>query len=354
MKYNYKVCTRCFTYNHGPFIKSALDGFAIQQTSFPVVTVIVDDASTDNTADVIRQYMKNNFDFEDSDSYQIETEYAHIDFARHKTNKNCFFVVLYLKENHYQNGRNDEKYEYLSEWVDNAEYIAICEGDDYWTATDKLQVQVEAMDQHPEVDISAHAYKRVHALTGETVDERSLSEKEIVFPPEKAIMGEGGFVGTPTLMLRQSLWINKDKYPFWKQMSYDYTLQMAGSLRGGMLYLPEIMVNKRTRVPGSFTNRHRAASRQLSIDYNNQKAAMLVQLDTDTKGKYHNTIYARILLNNIRGYRSVKDNKYILHKYRDGMKCLPIFVKVRILTVCYLSAFIWLYRRIRYGKDGGF
>ena len=87
MEYEYLVCTRCFTYNHELYIKDALEGFAMQETSFPVVTVIVDDASTDNTAGVIRKFVEENFDLADkSVAYEKETDAVHILYARHKTN----------------------------------------------------------------------------------------------------------------------------------------------------------------------------------------------------------------------------------------------------------------------------
>ena len=57
----YMVCTRCFTYNQAPYIVDAMNGFAMQETTFPVVSLIVDDASTDGEPDVIRKYISENF-----------------------------------------------------------------------------------------------------------------------------------------------------------------------------------------------------------------------------------------------------------------------------------------------------
>ena len=139
----FKVCCRCFTFNQAKYITDALNGFTMQQTSFPFVCTIVDDASTDGEQDVIRKYMEDNFDFsEGSVSYHKETDYAHITYAQHKTNKNCYFAVLYLKENHYS--QRKPKIGYLSEWREMCEYEALCEGDDYWIVPDKLQKQVDA------------------------------------------------------------------------------------------------------------------------------------------------------------------------------------------------------------------
>ena len=143
----FKVTVSCMTYNQSKYITDAMNGFTMQQTSFPFVCTIVDDASTDGEQDVIRKYVEDNFDFsEGSVAFHKETDYAHITYAQHKTNKNCYFAVLYLKENHYS--QRKPKMGYLSEWRDMCEYEAICEGDDYWIDPLKLQKQVDYLDAH--------------------------------------------------------------------------------------------------------------------------------------------------------------------------------------------------------------
>ena len=146
--YKYLVCTRCFTYNHAHYIVNAMNGFTIQETSFPVITLIVDDASTDGEPEVIQQYLEEYF----QEPYRKEeTDYAQIICAKHKTNVNCEFVVILLKFNHY---RKKSKKSYISEWWDHAKYIALCEGDDYWIAPDKLENQVRFLEANPEYSMS--------------------------------------------------------------------------------------------------------------------------------------------------------------------------------------------------------
>lgn len=143
----FKVCCRCFTFNHSKYITDAMNGFTMQQTSFPFICTIVDDASTDGEQDVICKYVEENFDFsEGSVAYHKETDYAHITYAQHKNNRNCYFAVLYLKENHYSQKKS--KMGYLSEWRDMCEYEALCEGDDYWIVPDKLEKQVDFLDNN--------------------------------------------------------------------------------------------------------------------------------------------------------------------------------------------------------------
>lgn len=138
------VRTYCATYNHEAYIIDALRGFVMQETSFPVVYTIVDDASTDKTAEVLRQFVNDHFVVSLLDGgYDKDTDFGHVTFARHKTNTNCYFAVIYLKENHYSQKKS--KAPYLSEWMDT-KYIALCEGDDYWIDPMKLQKQVDVLE----------------------------------------------------------------------------------------------------------------------------------------------------------------------------------------------------------------
>ena len=145
----YLVWVRCFTYNQSQYIVDALDGFCKQVTDFPFVCTIVDDASTDGEQAVIRKYLIDNFEMEDNAVVRNEkTEQYQRIFARHRYNHNCYFSVLFLQENHYSIKKS--KWPYLVEWAENSEYHALCEGDDYWTDSNKLQRQVEYLICHPE------------------------------------------------------------------------------------------------------------------------------------------------------------------------------------------------------------
>lgn len=145
----FTLSVHCTTYNHANYIRETLNGFMIQKTSFPFVCVIVDDASTDGEQEVIKNHLCEHFDLKkESNSYCEETEDYIMMFARHKNNQNCFFAVYLLKYNYYQ--RKKSKMPFFSFWNEMSEYCAICEGDDYWTASCKLEKQVRYMKKHPE------------------------------------------------------------------------------------------------------------------------------------------------------------------------------------------------------------
>ena len=150
----YIVSINCITYNQSAYITDTLNGFTIQQTSFPFVAVVMDDASNDGEQVVIRSYVDEYFDHSDETGYkQWETDDAYWTFARHKENVQCYLVVAYLKRNLF---REPEKKEALvKEWM-NAKYMALCEGDDYWTDPLKLQKQVDFMETHENCSCYAH------------------------------------------------------------------------------------------------------------------------------------------------------------------------------------------------------
>lgn len=178
----FKVTVSCMTYNQSKYITDAMNGFTMQQTSFPFVCTIVDDASTDGEQEVIRKYVEDHFDFsEGSVAYHKETDYAHITYAQHKTNKNCYFAVLYLKENHYS--QHKDKSPYLKEWREGVDYMALCEGDDYWIDSLKLKKQVDFLDVNFDYSMCFHnaeIYNLCNSkLKFKIVENRDYSLKEL-------------------------------------------------------------------------------------------------------------------------------------------------------------------------------
>lgn len=119
------VC--CITYNHVNFIRDAIEGFLMQQTSFPIEIIIHDDASTDGTADIVREY---------------EAKYP---------NK---IKPIYQNENQWSKGiKPSPTYVWPKA---KGKYIALCEGDDYWTDPLKLQKQADFLEENSEYAGSFH------------------------------------------------------------------------------------------------------------------------------------------------------------------------------------------------------
>lgn len=157
----YLASVMFLTYNQRNYVRQALQSVVSQETGFPFVIALVDDASTDGTVEVIKEIVAENFDLSDTSiSYKKETDYATITYAQHIHNKNCYIAALYLKENHYQKGKGKKKDDYVSEWVDNSKYFTLCEGDDWWTNNKKLQKLVLFLEKNPDYVLVCHRYDR--------------------------------------------------------------------------------------------------------------------------------------------------------------------------------------------------
>lgn len=144
----------CVTYNHALYIEDAMNGFCMQQTTFPFVATIIDDASIDGEPEVIRRYIDAHFDLsEEGLCRQWETDDAYFIYAQHRENKNCYFAVVLLKYNFWQAKKS--KAPLIKDWK-NTKYVALCEGDDYWIAKDKLQRQIDFLKQHPYYSMCFH------------------------------------------------------------------------------------------------------------------------------------------------------------------------------------------------------
>lgn len=123
------LAIRCLAYNHEPYIRQCLDGFVMQKTNFCFIAVVHDDASTDKTADIIREYAEKYPDI---------------------------IKPIFEKENQYS--KHDGS---IRRIIDRAipqsvKYFAICEGDDYWTDSCKLQKQVNFLEANSDYSMCFH------------------------------------------------------------------------------------------------------------------------------------------------------------------------------------------------------
>lgn len=284
----FKVFVSCMTFNHSKYIVDAMNSFVMQRTNFPFVCCVVDDCSTDGEQDVIRDYLNKNFELGDCKvAYNKHTEYAEITFAQHKLNHNCYFAVVLLKENHYS--QKKDKTEYLKEWYNNVKYVAICEGDDYWIDETKLQIQSDLLDNNLSVDMCSHG--TICQKNGKEVMKMAPSLSDRILTAEETIKGGGGFLGTNSLMYRVNLY--KNKMRFRKFLTFDYTLQISGSLRGGIYYLAKDMSVYRMAVENSWCQRM-TKNPDASLNHQYRMMTMLQLLDDDTNGRFHNVIYDTI------------------------------------------------------------
>lgn len=124
----------CLVYNHKDYIRQALDSFLMQKTNFKFELLINDDCSTDGTTEIIREY---------------EAKYPHI------------IKPLYHTENQYSKSYRQGNLMSLTFNFPrvSGKYVAMCEGDDFWTDDTKLQKQYDALESHPECSFCAHTVR---------------------------------------------------------------------------------------------------------------------------------------------------------------------------------------------------
>lgn len=304
----------CNTYNHEKYIYKALEGFVMQEIDVPFEVLIHDDASTDGTAEIIREFEKK-YPTIIKPIYEVENQYSKHDGS--------------LKRIQYGRVRG--------------KYVAFCEGDDYWIDPLKLQKQFNILELHPEIDICAHA--AFIEIDGEISGVVEPSKSDMIFGTNEVIAGGGGFVASSSLMYRS--YLNKNEPEFRKMLSLDYTCQIHGALKGGMLYLSEKMSVYRLRAEGSWT---RTMGNDLTAyeKHMNRVNDMLICLDAYTNDLYHTTIEKRILHNRFVILECKKQYKQMTSKeFRPVFTDCPFRQKVKIWLGSYFPFLLNVLKEIK-------
>ncbi len=152
MDENIKVSICCLAYNHEPYIRQMLESLIHQKTNFNYEILVHDDASTDSTTDIIKEY---------------EKKYPNL------------IKPIFQKENQHSKGvRISWEYQYSRA---KGKYIAFCEGDDFWCDDNRLQKQYDIMEENPDCSICTG---RVKMIT-EQAEDLGKSIPHIVVPEGK-------------------------------------------------------------------------------------------------------------------------------------------------------------------------
>lgn len=249
------VTIRCLAYNQERYIRECLDGFVMQQTSFCFEAIVHDDASTDGTADIIREY---------------ESKYPDI------------IIPIYEQENQYSK-QNGSLRRIMDEHT-HGKYIALCEGDDYWIDPLKLQKQFDYMESHPEYSLCFHAHKNLEP-TGEMSIQRPRVIKDTYFPGD-AILGGGSFMATNSMFYRREFLLREKIPEFWNNCPVgDAPSMLFLSSKGLIGYIDEVMSIYRRQAIGSWSTRNI----KLMNRYRHYCAILEMYdgFDKYTNGKYH-------------------------------------------------------------------
>ncbi len=253
----------CLTYNHDKYIASTLDGFLMQRTNFPFEIIVHDDASTDRTVEIIKQY---------------EKKFPNI------------LRPIYEKENLYSKKGGFLLLNKAIEEKAGGKYIAFCEGDDFWIKDDKLQIQADFLEANPEYTAVYHSVYYVKGNKIISNDKLSFYDRDVT--AEEIIAGGGEFCSTPSLCFRSAYYFEKWNF---KEISDigDYPMQIILGISGKVRYMAMTAACYRVECTGSWSSRV-SLDKLASVRHNKIEIKSMLELNRETERKYENSIYFHI------------------------------------------------------------
>lgn len=226
-----KVSVLMTTYNHEEFIGQAVTSVLEQETDFDFEIVIGEDCSTDRTREIL-------LDLQASSSQELR---------------------LLLRDQNWGRRRN-----FMDTFMScTGEYIALLEGDDFWTASDKLQKQANFLDSHSGFAVCFHRVLKRHEASG----------REILVPASQPARNrftvrdllQRNFIPTCSVMFRNRLF---GEFPSWFRTtpSGDWPLHVLNALHGDISYIDEVMAVYRLHSGGVWSVRSPAEQKQRAIE----------------------------------------------------------------------------------------
>ncbi len=309
-----KVSVFCTAYNHEKYIRKALEGFVMQKTDFAFEVLINDDASTDGTADIIREFQE---------------KYPEI------------IKPVYQTENQYSQRIPIIKTHLLPRA--QGKYFAWCEGDDYWIDPLKLQKQIDFLDKNPEYSICVHKVS-VNNLKNNVVCPCPNIEKSRDYTLEEIIIGGGSIFETCSLVMRREVYTSKPSC-FNAKGFGDYQWYMYGAICGKCRCLSDNMAVYNLFTVGSWSSRTTGNEKLLA--YYKELARMLKNVNEYYEYKYSEPI--NIMLEEIdyqiaylSGDKEVLTSEKYIKRYKKQLlyetkmnlmlkvkKYLPFLVKIK-------------------------
>lgn len=220
------VSVSLVAYNASAYIKDAIEGCLMQQTSFPFEIIIHDDASQDQTPQIILDYASN---YPDKIVPIIQT-------------------VNQFSQGHEINAK-------INIPKARGKFIAFLEADDYWIDPLKLQMQVDFMEEHPEVSMCFTATKEIESSGSNTERVTRYRDHDAICTSEDVILMGGRLVNMGSALVRKSIY---DDLPEWYHYSqiWDNTVPLLALTYGKIQYLNNITAVYRYNVPGSWTQKN--------------------------------------------------------------------------------------------------
>ena len=259
---NIQVSVICNAFNHGKYIRDALEGFIKQKTNFTFEVLVHDDASTDNTAEIIREYEAKYPDII-KPIYQTENQYSK------KIKITRTFQVPRIK----------------------GKYVALCEGDDYWTDPLKLQKQYDFMEANPDYTMCTCSTVWFDMKLGKaknkcsTLEDRDVPIEEIILEKKGRVFQYATFFLRSDIFLQVPEWFSHFKVG-------DFPLSLHAASTGKVRMLADTMAVYRYGVPGSWSDR--AENIDFRTDVLSKSIEGLSEFNKMTDYKYNEVIVKRI------------------------------------------------------------
>lgn len=253
------VSIHCMAYNHEKYISKTLDSILSQKVNFKYEVLIHDDASTDKTADIIKKYVK---------------EYPEI------------IKPIFQTENQYSQGKKPAKRNLLRA---KGKYIAICEGDDYWTDDNKLQKQVDFLERNPDFSLCVHSGMYINENGDFNGKYFKAYNEDTIVPVEDMI--KRWLFPTASIIYRKSA-REPFEIPFGeKAVSGDFRLLLYLALKGKVYYFEKSMCVYRRDSVSSLTKASTSVDEK-RYSFLTGFVSMMNEFDTYTNNVYHEVINA--------------------------------------------------------------
>ena len=297
---NCLVSILCISYNHEKYIGKTIDSFLMQKVDFDYEIIIGEDCSTDRTKAIIENYVK---------AYPNKITLITSDY-----NVGCL--------------ENMNRIERISE----GKYIAVCEGDDYWTDPKKLQIQIDYMEANPNCSLTFHGSKYINE-DGKFIGQFQRSyEESKVCPINDVIMLGGSFIPTASMVYRHELF-KKLPDSMKDAIVGDYPKQMLLASRGTVYYFDRTMCAYRYMHAGSWTLEQ--VELEKGVSNINGIIQILGNFDQETNGKYtqfveeakkEHRFEIAYMANNLKlmrgkGYINIWRKKKLIYKIKTIFKC---------------------------------
>ena len=300
-----KVSVYCTAYNHGKYIRDCLDGFVKQKTDFKYEVIVHDDASTDDTAKIIKEY---------ADRYPD------------------IIKPIFQKENQYSKGISISQ-TFIAPIL-QGEYIAVCEGDDCWIDENKLQKQVDILDKNRSLVACVHQTKLYDCISGRfsvvsPINNTGIIDKVKIFSDCCPLFH------TSSLCYRREFLTNKPRFCRISKSVGDYPFGIYLALSGPIYYINEEM---------SFYRLNTETSWSLKMKNNKDNTSLyreMIQIleiaDNESDYKYHD--YFRIPILEYK-YRCWEKNFEFSVLNDDDLSKLKLSKKIKIFSKKMIKIFL--------------